>query len=138
MKYKNEFKYLIRLCCSMYICSLVYRFYFLASFHKVRLVSPRYLLKRLSWKILQNSLANTCDGLRCLENCRFRPKIALKNSIACISLWILVKFCLTTKGLKVEYMNCYVWTQYELLWAICQPAITCSMLTIETLEQGVK
>ena len=36
MKYKNEFKYLIRLCCSMYICSLVYRFYILANFRSSR------------------------------------------------------------------------------------------------------
>ena len=62
MKYKNEFKYLIRLCCSMYICSLVYRFYFLANFHKVRLVSPRLVLFKKA--VMKNSAKFSGKHLR--------------------------------------------------------------------------
>ena len=80
----------------------------------------------------------TADPLRCGSEANSREFLAIENQN-----W---KYWKCKKKLKIENINQQLKNKIEPLYFITkyfkipplQPAITCSKLTIETLEQGVK
>ena len=117
--------------CLLDVCFLFIRFvYWITSLDNISLSATSYFVVIVTFVIMSCPLFHTCHKL-------FNKLINYVSlCTTCHTLqYIFVTFC--NNHLKIREI-CWSRVHWILLATLFQPAIICSKLTIETLEQGMK